>query len=124
MKAGANTKVEIDWMVHAVMEHKSDRNKPEKTIDYVTSGFANHGFDGEVMVVGKVKNAEEIANLINIFCRMMIEGEKFDPNCTHTIDDMDGNPKFKFNVYEYQTLNGDVKYQLIPYYPEHLIFKG
>lgn len=114
MKVRTNKKVKIDWTILATTETPEDRNNPEYILDYVTSGFSKHNFGGEVMVVGKVKNSETIANLINTFCRMMIKGEKFLPGYTHTISGADGKVQFRFNVCEYTPANGNVKYQLIP----------
>lgn len=114
MNVKANRNTQIDWMVKGILDNPNDRNNPEAIADFVTDGFAEHGFGGEVMVVGKVKHAERITILINTFCRMLINGEKFDTSFTHCIDTPDGKTKYKFNICEYVELNGGVKYQLVP----------
>lgn len=121
MKARVNKNVKIDWMVMGIAD---DKNNPESLADYVTEGFTKHGFGGEVMVVGTVKNGNSITSLINTFCKMMIKGEEFRTDCTHCIDFPDGKPEYKFNIFKYQPLNGNVKYQLVPYFPESLIVKS
>lgn len=113
MKAIINREPKIDWLIHAIADEE-ERKNPECEIDYITSGFDKHGLGGEVMVVGKVKNADKIMNLINTFCRMLIKGEKFDPKYTHNIHDTNGKSQFKFNICVYETLNAGAKYQLIP----------
>ena len=109
-----NKKTRIDWMVLAETEHENDRNNPEAIVDCRTEGFEKHGFGGEVLVVGKVKNVNRIANLINTFCKLMISGEDFEPGIVHYIDGKDGVNQFKFHLIRYSTLNNGIKYQLIP----------
>ena len=117
MKARTKREPKIDWMIHAIA-NKKERNNPECEIDYITSGFDKHGFGGEVIVVGKVKNAEKIADLINTFCCMLIKGEKFETGYTHCIDNAKGETKYRFNIVRYTTLNAGAKYQLIPLFDE------
>lgn len=114
-----NKKTKIDWVILAETEKKSDKNNPECVVDYRTSGFSKYGFGGEVLVVGKVKDASKIADLINTFCKMMIDGEKFALGFTHCIDKPNGETKYRFNIVEYATLNNGVKYQLIPLFCDY-----
>lgn len=119
MKAKVKREPKIDWMIHAIA-NKKERNNPECEIDYITSGFDKYGFGGEVIVVGKVKNAEKIANLINTFCCMLIQGENFDIRYTHCIDNTKRETEYRFNIVKYETLNAGAKYQLIPLFDEIL----
>ena len=47
-----------------------------------------------------VYTTEEMASMINNVACMMVEGEEFivEPKLLHVIDDVDGNPKFKFRM--------------------------
>ena len=95
----------IDWDVIAVLENPNDKNNPENEIEFHTSfDFCKYGF-GEIVVVGKVKEAEKIMNLINTFGRMLIEGERFATNTIHCIDNTKGVTEFKFIVVKYKANN-------------------
>ena len=107
-----NKKQVVDWMVLEVFENPEDRNNPECEVEFHTSpDFRKYGF-GEIVVIGKVKNAEKIMNLINTFGRMLIKGKNFDSNVIHCIDDINGVTKFKFGVVKYM-VDGEKFIQLI-----------
>lgn len=112
LKLKRNIKTEFYWEI--IEGEENERNSPNSIIDYRTSGFSKCGFGGEVLVVGKVKDANKIVTLINTFCEMIIQGEKFALGLTHCIDSPDRKTLFKFNICEYETLNNGIKYQLIP----------
>lgn len=97
MKCLRKRKVEIDWKIHAIADERQ-RENPKAIIDYTTFGFDKYGY-GEVTVVGKVKNAAQIGELINTFGRMLAEGQIFRPNAHHVIDDEYGNKMFGFDLF-------------------------
>lgn len=106
--------VEIDWHVMAIASEEEAEN-PKAIIEYRTDTFGRHNEDNaEVVVVGKVKNAEHIMNLINVFAKMYAEGEEFDPESIHTIGEYTNSYDYKFGIVYGQYPNGDKFIQLIP----------
>lgn len=105
--------VKVDWVIFAITKNESDRENPELTIDYKTNGFSKYGY-GEIVVCGKIKNAEKIKNLINTFGRMLAEGELFPSDNIHTIGDGKGNVDYRFGVVYGEYENGEKWVQLIP----------
>ena len=105
-------KVKVDWMIHAIADEQQ-REDPEAIIEYISSGFGKYGF-GEICVVGRVKNQTKIMNLINTFGRMLAEGEKFEPDAHHFIDDKNGMKEFEFDVVYHEYGDGEKEIQLIP----------
>lgn len=104
--------IKIDWIISAICDEEQ-RNNPECVIDYRTIGYSKHG-KGEIIVVGKVKNQDKIGNLINTFGRMLAEGENFDSEHLHCIDDTDGNTEFTFGVIYGGYDSGEKWIQLLP----------
>ena len=122
MKANLKSKkVKIDWNIHAICEEEN-RNDPEFVIEYCTLGYDKYG-KGEIVVIGRNKNAETIAMLINTFGRMLAEGEKFDSEHTHNIWNNDGEKEFTFDVVYGEYDDGEKWIQLIPDF-EREIYKS
>lgn len=122
MKANTKKKktVQIDWHVCAISD-KEARNNPEGIIEYRTLGFSKYGF-GEIVVIGRVCNANKITNLVNTFGRMLAEGEYFEHGGNHFIDKPTGENEFEFGVVYGEYVDGKKWVQLIPNF-EQEIFK-
>lgn len=113
MKANLKSKkVKVDWKVRAFCDEE-ERNEPECVIEYRTLGYDKFG-KGEIVVIGRVKNAEKITTLINTFGRMLAEGENFNSGYNHCIDDENGNTEFTFGIVYGDYGNGDKWIQLLP----------
>lgn len=106
-------KNKIDWHILQVANNETERNDPEYETEFWTSGFSKYGY-GEIIVIGKNRNAYKIADLINTFARMLISGEKFNPSSTHCIDDRYGQTEYIFNVFYGMYDDGERWIQLIP----------
>jgi len=104
--------IKVDWNVLAICD-KEYRNKPNHEIEYRTIGFAKHGY-GEIVVVGRVKNAEKIKDLINTFGRMLAGGEYFEGNVMHYIDTPSGKNEYRFVVVYCKYDDGEKWVQLVP----------
>ena len=102
-----------DWTINVTPSRLTKINTSNGIATYETSGFEKHGFGGEVVVYGRMKDSLYIAGLINNFCDLMIQGDRFDPRRGHYIHNHEYN--YHFHVVEYDPpLKGGVKYQLIP----------
>lgn len=113
MKANLKPKkVKIDWKINAICEEEN-RNDPEFVIEYRTLGYNKYG-KGEIVVLGRVKNAETIARLINTFGRMSAEGEEFGTEGTHVIWNNDGEKEFTFDIVYGEYGDGTKYIQLLP----------
>lgn len=100
-----------DWVITA---RPYNKKKIKTSYVFETKGFAKYGFGGEVLVMGEEKNGERIAELINSFCMLLINGEKFDSTHTHQIDYTDGRQPIKFNLFVFNNPTDGIKYQLAP----------
>ena len=100
-----------DWEIHA---YPTDDDDTRESYTFVTSGFDKYGFGGEVLVLGNKEDGIRIAELINSFCMLLVNGDTFDPSLPHQIDNNDGEPLYKFNVSVFETTEEGVKYQLFP----------
>lgn len=107
-----NQKCEIDWIIRAFCDEEK-RDDPEYITEYRTDGFNKYG-KGEIVVVGKNKNAQKIVSLINTFGKMLAEGEIFDADGIHCIWNNDGEKEFTFSVIYGEYENGELWIQLIP----------
>ena len=112
MEANYNQKVKIDWKVLAICGQE-ERDDPEAVIYYKTKGYVKFG-KGEIVVIGRTKNATKITDLINTFGRMLAEGEEFLPDCVHTIVNSHGSVDYKFNIIYGEYENGEKFIQLLP----------
>ena len=87
-------KTKIDWTIHAVPEENGK-------MCLHTHGLSEKGLtELSVLDTEEIYTTEEMAAMINNVARMMVEGEEFivEPKLLHVIDDVDGNPKFKFRM--------------------------
>ena len=87
-------KSKIDWTIHAVPEENGK-------MCLHTHGLSEKGLtELSVLDTEEIYTTEEMAAMINNVARMMVEGEEFivEPKLLHVIDDVDGNPKFKFRM--------------------------
>lgn len=98
----------IDWKIIAQISDNGEGF-------FKTLGFYKYGY-GEIIVVNTSLNGEKVAELINTFGKMLLNGEKFDENCKHFIDDSDGKTEFAFSVIYGEYNNGEKWIQLVPYF--------
>lgn len=112
MKVITKQNVKIDWTICAVCDDEQ-RNNPESVIAYYTVGYSKYG-NGEIVVVGKVKNHKKIKNLINVFGTMLASGEEFASGCMHCIDNANGRVDSSFSVVYGKYDNGEKWIQLLP----------
>lgn len=90
----AKKRTKIDWIVHAILEENGK-------ICLHTHGLREKGLtELSVLDTEEVYTVEEMTAMINNVACMMVEGEDFivEPRLLHVIDDVDGNPKFKFRM--------------------------
>lgn len=77
----------IDWNIHAVYQ---DKDHPEP-IDIHTHGLENHGVYNICMECPTKDLINFCGSFINYLAQTMIDGEKYNINTSHIIDDVKGH---------------------------------
>lgn len=92
-----------DWKIHAVY----DPDDPKAPIDCHTHGLEKHGLKNLCMEVSSKEYVNTCAGIINRIAEAMVEGEKFEPDHLHYVDDGVGELYDVFELYEVTNNEGE-----------------
>ena len=103
MKKDEEMRNKYPWVIHAVY----DPDNPDKPIDYHTHGLDKYGLKELCMEhVGK-EFGNTCRDIINYVAAAMVDGEKFDVNFRHYVDDEDGKLIHAFDLADVTNKEGE-----------------
>ena len=85
------------FVIHGVIDAYKGKPIINNWVNYHTHGLSDYGLTELSIVCPDAKDPRPY-EIINIVGRMMISGEKFNPDLTHAIEDGHGIPIYRFRL--------------------------